>query len=317
MSGEPKVLLYYGDALQRYSFGKGHPFGPDRLDAFWSEVRRRGLDSRVEIRAPAETTREVLELFHDPRYLDRLHKYSEAGVGLLDMGDTPAFPGIYEAAAGIVGTTVAACESLMKGEGRAAFVPIGGLHHARRGEASGFCALNDIGVAIETLKQRHGLERIAYIDIDVHHGDGVFYSFEDDPTVIDADIHEDGRFIYPGTGMATEQGRGDALGKKLNIPMLPYSGDQEFFAAWEQVEAFVDEARPQFVLMQCGADGLEGDLLGDLRYTTAPHAEAAKGLMRIAERHCPGRLVGMGGGGYNLDNLAAAWCTVVESFVDN
>ncbi len=315
MSGEPEVLLYYGEALRRYAFGDGHPFEPRRLGVFWDEACRRGLDREVEIRAPADAAYDVLDRFHTPEYLERLRTLSARGSGLLDYGDTPAFPGIYEAAATVAGTTLAACEALMAQEGRAAFVPIAGLHHARRDTASGFCAVNDIGVAIETLKEKHGLKRIAYVDIDVHHGDGVFYSFEDDPCVVFADIHEDGRYLYPGTGRETEQGRGAAQGTKLNIPMAPYAGDAEFFAAWERVEAFLDAARPEFVLLQCGADGLAGDPLAHLRYSPAAHAHAARGLMRLVERHCPGRLLAMGGGGYDLRNVAAAWCAVLESLV--
>lgn len=310
-----RVFLYYGDALRRYAFEQGHPFGSGRIDAFWEEVCRRGLDCWVEIREPAEATRSILERFHAPEYLDRLRQFSALGTGVLDFGDTPVFPGIYEAAAVVVGTTVAACESLMGGECRSAFVPIAGLHHASRDAASGFCALNDCGVAIETLKGQHHLERIAYVDIDVHHADGVFYAFEDDPAVIFADVHEDGRYLFPGTGTETERGEGAGKGKKLNIALAPSSGDREFFAAWERIEAFVDAARPQFVLFQCGADGLAGEPLADLRYSPAVHAHAANRLLSLVERHCPGRLIAMGGGGYNLRNVAAAWCAVLESLI--
>jgi acetoin utilization protein AcuC len=282
---------------------------------FWEEACRRGLDRWVEIREPAEATRGILERFHAPGYLDYLHQISALGVGVLDLGDTPAFPGIYEAAAAVAGTTVAACESLMAGECSAAFIPIAGLHHARRDGASGFCALNDCGVAIETLKRQHGLQRIAYVDIDVHHADGVFYAFEDDPAVIFADVHEDGRYLYPGTGTESERGHGTAKGKKLNIPLAPNSGDRQFLAVWERVETFIDAAQPQFILFQCGADSLAGDLLGDLVYSPQAHAHAAQRLKSLADRHCPGRLLAMGGGGYNLRNVASAWCAVLESLI--
>ena len=151
--------------------------------------------------------------------------------------------------------------------------------------------------------------------IDVHHADGVFYAFEEDPAVIFADVHEDGRYLFPGTGMETERGQGAGEGKKLNIALAPSSGDREFFAAWERIEAFVDAARPQFVFFQCGADGLAGEPLADLRYSPAVHAHAAKELMCLVERHCPGRLLVMGGGGYDLHNVAAAWCAVLESLI--
>ena len=164
--------------------------------------------------------------------------------------------------------------------------------------------------------RRYGLKRVAYIDIDAHHGDGVFYGFEDDPDVLFADLHEDGRFLYPGTGAAEETGKGAAEGTKLNIPMLPGAGDEEFDEAWQLVEAYLDGAAPEFIIMQCGADSLEGDPITHLRYSEEAHAHAAKRLCKLADRHCGGRIVGTGGGGYNRKNLARAWTRVVQSFAN-
>ena len=311
------MILYLGDALRRYTFGHGHPFSSRRLDAFWDELCRRGLDAWVEVREPVEASRTEVERFHTPQYIDWLIAQSRSGSGVLDVGDTPVFPGIYEAACVIVGTTLAACEAVMSDQDRYAFIPIAGLHHARRDSASGFCALNDCGVAIATLEQIHHLERIAYVDIDVHHGDGVFYAFECDPRVIFADVHEDGRFLFPGTGTAHERGRGAADGTKLNIPLPPGAGDDVFHAAWERVEGFIDALHPQMVLFQCGADALADDPLADLRYSSASHARAASGLKRIVQRHGSRGLVAMGGGGYNPRNVASAWCAVVESLLDD
>ena len=315
MTARAPVAVYYGDALGRYDFGNEHPFNRHRLDAFWDEVCRRGLDAWVDVRAPQRADRATLERFHSHEYIEQLIALSSGMDGSLDLGDTPVFEGIYEAAATVVGTSVAASEALIAQNCRAAFCPVAGLHHASRKAASGFCALNDVGVVVETLKRVHHLERIVYVDIDVHHGDGVFYAFEDDAALIVADIHEDGRYLFPGTGQAWERGRGAALGCKLNIPLPPGAGDLEFSRAFEQVEAFVDAARPQFLLMQCGADGLRGDPLGDLRLTPNAHALATRTLLRIANRHCNGRLLAMGGGGYNNHNLAAAWCGVIEELL--
>jgi acetoin utilization protein AcuC len=175
---------------------------------------------------------------------------------------------------------------------------------------------NDPGILIETLRAKHGVRRIAYVDIDVHHGDGVFYEFEEDADVVCVDIHEDGQFLYPGTGSVHETGSGVAEGTKLNLPLAPGSGDREFLRAWEKAERFVDAARPEFVILQCGADGLAGDPLADLRLTAAAHAHAARRLVALAERHARGRLMAFGGGGYSLENLSAAWCAVLEVLVE-
>ncbi len=305
-----------GERIARYAFGDGHPFGPDRHEAFLRELAAADLDSRVTLLAPRAATRRELELFHDPRYLDEVQARSATGEGFLDAGDTPAWKGVYEAAADVVGSALVATDALMSGQARRAFVPIAGLHHAGRGHAAGFCVFNDCGVVIEHLKSAHGLERVAYVDIDAHHGDGVYYAFEGDPAVIFADLHEDGRFLYPGTGAAGEQGTGAALGTKLNLPLPPGAGDAEFLAAWPAVEAHLERHPPQFVLLQCGADSLEGDPITHLRLSEAAHAHAASRLCAIADRHAGGRILGVGGGGYNRRNLARAWTRVVQAFVE-
>ncbi len=313
---EIDVAVYRSPALARYGFGAGHPFGPDRLDAFWGAMVDRGLDTRVTVCAPREATREEIERFHTPEYVDRVELLSMHGAGFLDEGDTPAYPGVFEAASTVVGASLEAMKRVMAGQSRRAFVPIGGLHHAMRHKAGGFCVFNDCGVVIETLRAQYGIERVAYVDIDAHHGDGLYYPFEDDPHVVIADIHQDGRTLYPGTGAAGETGRGAAKGTKLNLPLLPFADDQAFFAAWEQAEAFLDAQRPQVVLLQCGADSIAGDPITNLQWSPAAHAHAARRLCALAERHAGGRIIGFGGGGYNRRNLGRAWSEVVSVFLD-
>jgi acetoin utilization protein AcuC len=306
-----KACVYIGEELARYGFGQGHPFGPDRLGVFWQAARAAGLEARVAICPPVMADRPSIERFHTPGYVERVIGQSATGAGYLDLGDTPAFPGVYEAAAFVVGCVLDAVDRLVAGECRRAFVPIAGLHHARRDSAAGFCVFNDCGVAIETLRAVYGLHRVAYVDIDAHHGDGVFYAFEDDPELVFADLHEDGRYLYPGTGGAEETGRGAGRGMKLNLPMDMQAGDEAFFAAWDRVEAFVDARAPEFILLQCGADSIAGDPITHLQYTPAAHAHAAQRLCALADRHCQGRLLALGGGGYNRDNLARAWTAVL------
>jgi len=308
--------LVHGQQIARYGFGEGHPFGPDRHDVFMRELVAQGLLESVESLAPREATMEELHWFHTAAFIGLVRERSASGTGYLDAGDTPAWKGVFEAASSVVGAALEAAEALMRGEARRAFVPIAGLHHASRSHAAGFCVFNDCGVVAEMLRRRHGLQKVAYVDIDVHHGDGVYYSFEEDPFLVFADVHEDGRFLYPGTGSATESGIGAGRGSKLNVPMMPGAGDEEFFEAWARVEAHLEQHRPEFIIFQCGADSLEGDPLAHLRYTEEAHAHAARRLMDIAERHARGRVLGLGGGGYNRENLARAWTRVVREFVE-
>lgn len=315
-NGDSNICLVAGERIARYGFGDGHPFGPDRHDAFLRELAAEGLDRRVCMLAPRAATRRELELFHLPGYVDLVRTRSATGEGFLDAGDTPAWKGVYEAACDVVGAVLVAAEALMSGAAGRAFVPIAGLHHASRGHAAGFCVFNDCGVVVEQLKSAHGLRRIAYVDIDAHHGDGVYYGFEDDPVLIFADLHEDGRYLYPGTGARDEVGTGPARGTKLNLPLPPGAGDREFFEAWTAVEEHLERYRPEFVVFQCGADSLEGDPITHLRYSEEAHAHAAYRLCRIADRHAGGRILATGGGGYNRRNLARAWTRVVRAFIE-
>jgi acetoin utilization protein AcuC len=307
------LLLVTGPALAAYGFPAGHPFGTDRHDAFMAEFERSKVAGQVRRLAPELASVEAIELFHTRVYVDYVRARSVAGTGLLDAGDTPAFPGVFEAAATVVGSTLLLLDRIMSGEAKRGFNPIGGLHHARRNAAAGFCVFNDCGIAIERAQRHYGLRRIAYVDIDAHHGDGVYYAFEDNPAVIVADTHEDGRFLYPGTGRRDEQGRGAAEGTKLNIPLPPGAGDAAFFAAFDEIEIFLESFAPELYLLQCGADSLAGDPITHLELSTAAHATAAARLRALADRTAGGRLLATGGGGYNRQNLAQCWTRVAEA----
>jgi acetoin utilization protein AcuC len=306
------ALLIAGPELAAYGFPNGHPFGPDRYAAFMAELERSRVAATLERKPPRLATREELLYFHTPEYVARVAELSERGSGLLDAGDTPAFPGVYEAAARVVGGTLEALAAIVAGPVRRAFIPIGGLHHATRDSAAGFCVFNDCGVAIEAARRLYGIQRVAYVDIDAHHGDGVFYAFEQDPDLLFADTHEDGRFLYPGTGSRSETGRGAAVGTKLNVPLPPGADDAVFHTAWDEIEAYLDAGKPELILLQCGADSLAGDPITHLRLSAEAHAHAARRLGVLADRYANGRVLGMGGGGYNRANIARAWTRVVE-----
>src|SRR6266404_3401189 len=254
------MAVVVSERLARYGFGDGHPFGPDRLAAFVREFDARGLDKRVRVLEPRTASDDELRSFHTAAYLEFVRERSQSGAGFLDAGDTPAFRGVYEAAAGVVGATLSAMEAIMQGESRRAFVPIAGLHHAARDRAAGFCVFNDCGVAIELLK-RSGLKRVGYVDIDAHHGDEVFAR------------------------------------------------------VWPHVMAHLEKFAPEFIILQCGADSLEGDPITHLRFSPRVHGRAARELGALADRLGHGRVLALGGGGYNRDNLAQAWTAVVENLL--
>ncbi|MDJ0956431.1 MAG: acetoin utilization protein AcuC [Arenicellales bacterium] len=309
------VRIYFGDDLGRYGFGDGHPFGPDRIHAFWKETIKQGLDKKVQIANPVICVEQDITRFHTSQYVEKVKSQSSSGTGYLDYGDTPAFQGMFEATSYVIGSDLDGLEQAINGEYPRVFVPIAGLHHARRDTAAGFCVFNDAGILIETLRQRFGVKRVAYVDIDAHHGDGVFYAFESDPDLVFADIHEDGRFLYPGTGFAEETGTGAAQGTKLNIPLPPGADDTVFRAAWPRVEEFVRQGRPEFILLQAGADSIAGDPITHMAFSPKAHGYAAQSLCRIADEFCNGRIIAMGGGGYNRTNLALGWNEVVKAML--
>jgi acetoin utilization protein AcuC len=310
-----RTCLYQGEALARYGFPQGHPLGVDRQGAFLREAARQRLDAKAVSMAPKTATREEIERFHTKAHVERVLHAQRNGLEFLDNGDTPVFPGVFEASATVVGSALDGLHHIMRGECLRTFQPIGGLHHARREASAGFCVFNDLGVVIETLRAEHGVRRIAYVDIDVHHGDGVFYPYEDDPDLVFADIHEDYRSLYPGTGRPDETGTGAARGTKLNINLPSGAGDREFLAVWPDVVGHLRRHAPQFVLFQCGADGLDGDPLARLRYSPQAHMHATRSLVHLADEFCAGRIMAFGGGGYDRDNLARAWCGVLRELI--
>lgn len=315
MSTHNPCCVYLGDELASYSFGDDHPFGPMRHHVFKQAFYGKGQNEKVDILDPVSIEQNTLELFHTHEYVEKVKQQSKFGTGYLDQGDTPAFIGMFEAASYVAGTVCNAVDRLISAEYKRAFIPIAGLHHARRHSAAGFCVFNDCGVAIEYLRHKHNIKRVAYVDIDAHHGDGVFYSFESDPDLIFADLHEDGKYLYPGTGAITETGSNGAKNTKLNIPMPPGANDDLFKQVWPKVEDYLRQYKPDFILFQCGADSIEDDPITHMAYSETSHAYATQQLCKLADEFCGGKLLAMGGGGYNHDNIAKTWTAVVNAMI--
>lgn len=316
-----QTAVFLGEELARYEFGKSHPFNSNRLYSFWSKFNELKFGNSIEIKIehPEPASADTIQQFHDKSYIDFVRHASKLGTGYLDLGDTPAFKGAFEASSYVVGSSLRASDLVIdRINGNVhAFNPIGGLHHARRGRAGGFCIFNDIGVMILEARRKYGIKRILYVDIDAHHGDGVYYEFEDDPMLFIADIHEDGRYLYPGSGSLDETGTGEAKDTKLNLPLKPGSDDKDFIAAFKKIESFMENvAKPELIILQCGADGLKGDPITHLEYTPKAHRYAADVLHRLSHIYCNGRIIALGGGGYNQKNIAEAWTQVISSLIE-
>lgn len=271
----------------------------------------------IQVCEPRQAENAELSLFHDESYLQFVKRMSEVGSGFLDMGDTPAFKGCYEASALAAGASLTAIDLVMSGAAAHAINIAGGLHHAHPSRASGFCIFNDPAISIAYLEKKYSIERLLYLDIDAHHGDGVMYGFYSDKAVLDIDFHEDGHHLFPGTGFTDEIGAGSASGIKINVPLSPFTGDDDFLKLFKEiVPVAVRKFKPQIMLVQCGADSHVNDLLAHLQLTTRTYCEVAETVHNLAHEVAEGRLVIFGGGGYNPSNVARAWTLIAATLID-
>lgn len=292
-------------------------FRPERLLLSHSLLESLGLlgDSTVSFDPPLSEDRDLL-LFHEGAYVDLVRNASSLGLVYLDNGDTPVFEGVYENNSKRVGGAVKLVSMVHKGEVDHGFHMGGGLHHAYPDHASGFCVFNDVGICVSKLKEDMGVKRVAYVDIDAHHGDGVHYSFYEDPGVLNIDIHEDGRYLFPGTGYPDEIGDGAARGVKVNVPLLPGSSDRSFLYAFnELVPPLIRSFAPEFILFQCGGDSHRGDALTGLSLTTRSYHVASSTLHDLAHEVSGGKIVAFGGGGYNIPNVARCWAVMFSNLL--
>jgi len=300
------LTVVWDPRLRAYDFGPDHPFREVGRE-FAVRLLERALEGEARARTQWERTVEpadvrTLSSFHTRAYLEVIR---DAGANEerrpLDGGDTPAFPGCYEASARVVAATDRAVRLALEGRG-VAFAPAGGLHHAHRDHASGFCIFNDVAVGISTALAAG--RRLAYVDLDGHHGDGVMYGFYDDGRLLDIDFHQDGRTLFPGTGEVSETGRGDGAGCKVNLPLPPRSGDEAIVPLARRIlPPLLREFRPGLVIVQHGVDGHWGDPLAQLQITPAGYAEVDRLLIGLADE-LGARLVVAGGGGYQAANVA-------------
>ncbi|MFW9880684.1 MAG: acetoin utilization protein AcuC, partial [Candidatus Thorarchaeota archaeon] len=261
-----KVGLIYTDDYQKYDFGPDHPLRPLRLKLTYSLMEKLKLfeSERLTVLKPRLATQQEIESVHSPNYVEIVKKLSinpndkniipyRYGLG---PGDNPIFKGMYEASALICGASIIAAETVWNNEDfKITFNPAGGLHHAMKDRASGFCIFNDIGVAIRYLKKLKNDIKIAYLDIDCHHGDGVQWLFYDDPKVLKISYHEDGRFLFPGTGNVNESGEGEGEGFSINFPLLPGTNNKSFINLFRKTAPQILETyNPDILITQLGVD---------------------------------------------------------------
>ncbi|NJP48222.1 acetoin utilization protein AcuC [Actinacidiphila epipremni] len=321
MSG--RALLMWDERVTGYDFGPGHPMDPVRLTLTRGLVRALGLDPALTVVAAPAAGESTLALVHDQDYVAAVRRagqdpasvreayraYASYGLG---TDDNPVFPRMHETSALIAGQSVGAAEAVWRGEAAHAVNFSGGLHHAMPGAASGFCVYNDAALAVARLLEL-GAERVAYVDVDVHHGDGVQTAFWDDPRVLTVSLHEHPRTLFPQTGWPEETGGPAAEGSAVNVALPAGTGDAGWLRAFHAVVPELLAAfRPQVLVSQHGADTHVEDPLAHLAVTVDAQRAVAEAVHGLAHEHAGGRWVALGGGGYAVaDVVPRTWTHLV------
>jgi acetoin utilization protein AcuC len=318
--GGPRTAVLWDPSMTAYSFGDYHPMHPSRLDATARLAKDLGLFDLpgVVVEKPEVAEDSVLLGVHTRPYVEAVKAFSEdpavrlEGNGL-DGEDTPGFAGVHEAAGRLAGGSRQAAAAIAEGRVQHAVNFGGGMHHAHSDHASGFCVYNDCAVGITYLLE-HGFERIAYIDVDAHHGDGTQSIFWDDPRVMTISLHETGMSLFPGTGFSSETGgAGGAEGTAVNVALPTAAGDAAWLRAFHAVvPPLVRAFQPQIIVSQHGCDSHFRDELTHLRISVDAHREVASAIADLAAEVCEDRWLATGGGGYNvLDVVPRSWAHLI------
>ena len=322
-----KVGLYFTKEYNNYNFGNSHPLRPLRLLLAYSLFEKLGLlKSKVlEEFEPRHATKDEILRVHALEYVEAIQKLSEypsdpsvnASRYGLGLGDNPIFKGMYDASTLICGASLMAAEKVLLDDNfTIAFNPAGGLHHAMKNRASGFCIFNDIAVAIAHLKTLKSDIKVAYVDIDCHHGDGVQTIFYDDPNVLTINYHQDGRTLFPGTGHVSEIGEGDGKGYSINFPLMPRTSDKMFLKLFRQTLPKILAAyKPDILISQLGVDTYWEDPLTQMGFSLSVFRDIAQTLKTSAKEYCQDRWLALGGGGYLMNVVPRAWALFLAKMV--
>jgi acetoin utilization protein AcuC len=314
------VLVSVEESALAYDFGKTHPLRPERVLHTYDNIRQQGLSDRENVRQiPSRPARdEEIVAVHDVEFVETVRGI-DAGVlppsrGMefgLGTPDDPIFPGMHEASTAVAGASIVAAERVVQGFAEHAFNPAGGLHHARRREASGFCIYNDPAIAIAKVLEFQPDWRVMYVDVDVHHGDGVQWIFYEDPRVCTVSLHQSGDYLYPGTGFETEIGAGPGRGTSVNVPFMPFTGEHDYLWALDEVlTKAADAFQPDLLVTQLGGDTHWGDPLANLGLTMPAYPKMAQILHDAAHSFASGRWIATGGGGYQFDVIVPRIWTI-------
>jgi acetoin utilization protein AcuC len=317
------AIFLYTDAFMNYKFHDKHPFNHTRVKLTYDLLKESNHLHDHQVFAPRIALDEELALFHNESFINVVNTASKgvpvSSIDTFGIGtdDTPTFANMHEASAQIVGATLHATELVMEGKTKAAFNVAGGLHHSMREKAAGFCIYNDAAVAIEYIRKHYPGTKVLYVDTDAHHGDGVQWGFYDCNDVCTLSIHETGKYLFPGTGSVSERGYGEGLGFSFNLPLEAFTEDDSFLSVYETaLNKVADYFKPDVIITQNGADAHYHDPLTHLMTTMRTYHHIPKVAKKVAQKHCQGKWIALGGGGYDLWRVVPrAWAAVWHAMV--
>jgi acetoin utilization protein AcuC len=314
------AAIVWDSALLGYDLGGEHPLHPIRLELTIRLAKALGVLDGVELLVPEEAPEAEIERIHDAGYVSAVREAPMAGWDVghgLGTPDNPIFDRMHEASAMVVGSSLLAAKQIASGATKRAASIAGGLHHAMRDRAAGFCVYNDAAIAISWLLE-NGFERIAYLDTDVHHGDGVQDAFYNDPRVLTISLHQNPLTLFPGTGFADEVGGPGAEGMAVNVALPPYTNDRAWFRAFHAVVPSLLQAfRPQLLVSQCGVDTHDEDPLASLSLSVDGHRQIYRTVRELAEQYARGNWLACGGGGYQLLRVVPrSWTHLLATMLD-
>jgi len=314
-----KLVYPYSDSLLDYEFSQEHPLKPERLKLTYLLSKQLGLLDKTNVIEPTPATRADLELFHSAEYIDAVQKCGEDLCSDYKHGlgtpDNPVFPKIYETGAKYVGATLDGMKKIIDGASNA-FCISGGLHHAQRNAAAGFCIFNDVAIAINYLQQKKNC-KVLYFDIDAHHGDGVQNAFYRSKDVLTISIHQTGKTLFPGTGFVYETGGAEGTGYSINVPVIPGAGSLELIKIYNEiVRPLAESYKPDLLVTQLGVDGHYNDPLAHLAYTSYGYETVLRDLRKISSDLCSLGWLAVGGGGYHPVTVARLWALFLAIMLD-
>ena len=305
-------IVYHPD-FNKYDLGLEHPLVGDKPGKTIELIKQKKLERKIDFFQPEKATEEDLIKAHTKKYIEIIKNLSKTG-GMLSL-DTPAPKGIFEIASLAAGGSKL-CGKKVFEEYKIMMNPLGGFHHAGKNTSSGFCFFNDIAVTIEYLRFKHKITRFLVLDTDVHHGNGTQEIYNEDPSVLNISIHQDGKTLYPGTGKISDIGKNQGIGYSVNLPLPPGTGSKPYLNSFEElIPPLIEQFKPEVIIWQSGVDTHHSDPLADINLSYQTFYTISEHMKKYSEKTCE-KLIVLFGGGYNSEASVKSYYNIICALLE-